>query len=295
MTTTTTTTITDEQGNDPMTMTAPTTGPTLATSRLTGHRPTTPTGREHGRALPAVLRSEWIKLTTIRSNAVILGLTAIGGGVGAWATAVLVTDEVLTVAQVFIYSTVLTAVVAAVVGILLLSSEAQHGTLASALTARPGRVVLAAGKTIVAAAFGAVLGAVGMAAGFAGAVLGGLELGDTSGMAATVAWALLYTSMSAVLGLGVGMVVRHSAGAIAGLLVWWMVVETMVLLFLPAELARFLPFEAGYRLLDMESDLDTPEMLAVVLTRPQYALVFAGYTAVALTVGTALLSRRDTT
>jgi hypothetical protein len=41
-------------------------------------------------------------------------------------------------------------------------------------------------------------------------------------MPAIVGWALPYTSGSAVLGLGVGvgMIVRHSAGAVSGILVW---------------------------------------------------------------------------
>ena len=48
----------------------------------------------------------------------------------------------------------------------------------------------------------------------------GTDLGDTSGVATAVLWALLYTVGAALLGLGVGMVVRHSAGAVSGLLVW---------------------------------------------------------------------------
>ena len=133
-----------------------------------------------------------------------------------------------------------------------------------------------------------------MAAGFVGAVLGGLDMGDTSTMAATTLWALLLTVLGALLGLGIGMIVRHSAGAISGLLVWWFVVENLLTMFLPEQLARFLPFVAGNRLLGIDADSDTPAAIAVALTRPQYALVFGGYAAVALVVGTVLLYRRDT-
>jgi ABC-2 type transport system permease protein len=277
-----------------MTTATPTPEPLLAPRWPDTDRPTIRTRSEHARALPAVLHSEWIKLSTIRSNKVILGLTAIVGGVTAWATAVLLTDHDLTVAQVFLGPTALTAVLAAVAGILLFSSEAQHGTLATAVTAQPSRWVLAAAKTLMAAGFGVVLGAVGMAAGYAGAMGGSLVMGDTSDMAAAVLWGLFYTALSGVIGLGVGMIVRHSAGAIAGLLVWWLVVESLVLNFLPAEIARFVPFDAGYRLLGVESEFDPPELVAAALTRPQYALVFGAYAAVALLVGTALFSRRDT-
>lgn len=305
--TTTTTTTTTEQRNQPMNTATPTPEPLLVTGWPRTDRPAIRSRGEHARALPAVLRSEWIKVSTVRSNKVILGLSVIVSGITAWLTAVLgpvsrpsnsapptLTDEVLTVAELFIYPTALTAVLAAIAGILLFSSEAQHGTLAAAVTAQPSRWVLAAAKAIMATGFGAVLGAAGMAAGFAGAMAGSLDMGNTSGMAATVLWGLFYTSLSGVLGLGVGMIVRHSAGAIAGLLVWWMVAESLILLFLPAELARFVPFDAGYRLLGVESDFDIQEIVAAALTRAQYALVFGAYAAVALLVGTALFSRRDT-
>ena len=52
---------------------------------------------------------------------------------------------------------------------------------------------------------GLVMGIVGMTAGFVGAVLGGLDAGDSSGVAATVLWGLFLTSMASLFGLGVDM------------------------------------------------------------------------------------------
>jgi ABC-type transport system involved in multi-copper enzyme maturation permease subunit len=276
------------------------TNPTIATNTPTApvaptrHQLAARSASDDVKAFPAVLTSEWIKLSTLRANRAVLALTIITGGVVSWAVATLITDEVLVVSQVFTYSTVLTAVLAAITGILLFTSEAQHGTLAAALTAQPARWVIAVSKTITAAAVGVVLGATGLAAGVAGAVVGGLDMGDTSTMAATTMWALLFTSLAALFGLGVGMIVRHSAGAVSGLLVWWLVVENTFTLFMPAQIGRFLPFFAGNALLGIESDTATTESIAVALSRPENALVFAGYTAVALVVGTVLLYRRDT-
>lgn len=256
-----------------------------ATTRPTDPGPTTRSGRDDTRAVPPVLHSEWIKLTTIRANKAILALTVAVGALVAWSSAVFVTDEVQTVSEVFIFSTVLTAVFASVAGILMFSSEAQHGTLATALTAQPARWVIVAAKTIMAAAIGLVLGAAGMIAGFGGAVVGGLSMGDTSTMAATIAWALAFTTLSAVLGLGVGMVVRHSSGAISGLLVWSLVVENLFTVFLPEQISRFLPFVAGNNLLAIKGRGAFAENAALALTRVQDALIFGGYTAVALVVG----------
>ncbi len=73
------------------------------------------------------LVSERINPTTIRSNRVILGLTAAIGSFVSWAVAAFVTDEILTVAGVFSFATVFTAVLAAVAGILSLITEAEPG------------------------------------------------------------------------------------------------------------------------------------------------------------------------
>lgn len=264
-----------------------------APTRQTDHRHAIRTTRTDLQALPTVLRSEWIKLSSLRANTVIVALTVAAGGLAAWLVATLVTDEVLTVSEVFVYPALLTAVLAAVAGILSFTSEAQHGTLATSLAAQPARWVIAVAKATMAAVVGLVLGGIGMTAAAAGAAAGGLELGSTSAMAATTGWALLYTASAAVLGLGIGMIVHHSAGAVSGLLVWWFVVENLLRTFSPAEVVHFLPFDAGYRVLEVGNDFDTPAVIAAALSRSQYALIFGGYALVAAIAGTALLHRRD--
>lgn len=142
------------------------------------------------------------------------------------------------------------------------------------------------------AARGITLGATGMAAGFAGALAGGLSIGDTH-IASTAAWALVFTALAALLGLGVGMIVRHSSSAVSGLLIWWFVIENLLAVFMPAEALRFLPFYAGTCLLGIVSDFASAEEVAIAFTRFEDALVFGGYTAAALAAGTVLLYRRD--
>jgi ABC-2 type transport system permease protein len=245
-------------------------------------------------ALPCAVDSELVKLTTLRSTTAIAVLTGLIGIFATWATAALVKDEVLVVSDVFVYSTFLTAVIAAITSILTVTSEVQHGTLTTALTAQPARWVLVAAKTAIAVRIGVVLGTIGMVTGAAGAALGGLDTGDTSSIPGTIAWALTFTTIASLLGLGVGLIVRHSAAAISGLLVWWLVAENLLWAFLPETVSRFLPFYAGGALLGVEVDTTTPETLAVALSRTQDALVFGGYAALTLLVGTVLLYRRDT-
>jgi ABC-2 type transport system permease protein len=258
------------------------------------HRPATRSTGDAATAVVAALKSDWIKVSTVRANRALLALTIVGGLLVSWAVAVLVTDQVQHVAQVGFFWTSVTSMLAAIGGVLIFGSDVQHGTLATAAAARPARWVLALSKTLTAAALGFVIGAAGLAAGFGGAIIGGLHAGDTAALAASVGWALLFTTLSAVFGLGVSMIVRNSTAAIGGLLVWGYVVENLFKLFLADEVARFLPFIAGNHLLAYTSDLESPHALAIALTRPENALVFGSYTAISLVVGTVLLYRRDT-
>ena len=133
------------------------------------------------RAVPAALRSEWIKLSSLRADKVILALTAVVGAAVAGGLAATATHPSLTASEFFIYPLPLVAMLAAVAGILLFTSEAQHGTLAVILAARPARWVLVAAKTVTAAMGGAVLAATGMVAGFAGSALRCAGLGSRLG------------------------------------------------------------------------------------------------------------------
>lgn len=265
------------------------------TATITPHHPppTTRSRTSDLRAVPSALRSEGLKLASVRTYRIILVLNAIGGALISWAVANFTTDQPMYVSQVGFYWTAVSAILASVAGILLLTSEVHHGTLSITLAAQPARWVIASSKAAAAASNGAVIGAVGLAAGFGGASLAGIDMGDTSAIATMTLWALLYTSLAAVLGLGVGMVIRHSAGAVTGILVWGLLIEGLLNQVLPARASRFLPFLAGDRLLALDLSLETPEAVAVALGQPHAAMVFGGYALIAIAIGTVLLYRRD--
>lgn len=249
-------------------------------------------------AAPAAIRSEWIKLRSLRSNGAIFGLTIVASVVMSWVLATFVkTDpyehKAFTVANSFMASTWLTTVMAVIVGILMYTSEVQHGTISHAIAAQPARWVNVAAKVTVATGFGLAMGVVGIIAGFASAAASGMPTGDTSGLAADAAWGLVLTSLAAVMGVGIGMIIRHSSAAVSTALVWTFVLENLVRNMAPAKLSRFLPFSAANGLLSIRSAGDTAKTLAAALSRSQDALLFAGYTAVAVVVGSVLLYRRD--
>ena len=262
---------------------------------MTSERAATRTRTGDFHAIAAALRSEWIKLTSLRANKAILALTAlisavIAGGLAATAKT---SDPALPASELFIYPLPLVAMLAAVTGILMFTSEAQHGSLAVTLAARPARWVIVAAKAITAAGVGLALGATGMIAGYGGAAIGGAEAGGGSHLVTRALWAALYIVLAALIGLGVGMIVRHTAAAITGLLMWSFVVESLFAPLLPDGVLHLLPFSAGYRLLDAGPQFKGPVLIAHQLARPAYALIFAGYAVTSLAVGAVLLDRRD--
>lgn len=278
-----------------MTATTATTGTTATIAWTDDDRTAIRSPRDDVRAVGAALRSEWIKLTSLRANKVILALTAavsavVAGGLAATASA---SDPPLPASELFIYPLPLVAMLAAVAGILMFTSEAQHGTLAVILAARPARWVIVTAKAATAAGVGLALGVAGMTAGFAGSAIGGAELGGGSYLVSRGLWASLYIVLAAIIGLGVGMIVRHTAAAISGLLMWSFVVESLFAPLLPDGVLHLLPFSAGYRLLDAGPQFEAPVVIADQLARPAYAAIFAGYAVISLTVGAALLYRRD--
>ena len=290
--TTTSSTITSPTINSPTIS-----GPTISSPTITwttSDRTAVRTRSGDVRAVPNALRSEWIKLTALRANKWIVAMTAVIGALIAGVLAATATDATLTASELFIYPLPLVAMLAAVTGILMFTGEAQHGTLAVTLAARPARWVIVTAKTVTAAAIGLALGATGMVAGFAGAAIGGVELGSGSALTSRALWALLYISLAALIGLGVGMIVRHSAAAISGLLMWSFVIESLFAPAFPESVRHFLPFSAGYRLLGAGPSFQAPVAIVNQLARPQYALIFGGYALISLTIGTLLLYRRDT-
>ena len=270
---------------------------TAATTRV-ATRVVTRTRQHDLAAVPAAIRSEWIKLRSLRSNRAIFGFTIVAGVVMSWVLATFVkTDPYehlpFTVANTFMTATWLTTVLAVIAGILMHTSEVQHGTIANTIAAQPARWVTVAAKAVVAAGLGLAMGVAGIIAGFASAVASGMDMGDTSGLAPAAAWGLVLTSLAAVMGVGIGMIIRHSSAAVSTALVWTFVLENLVRSMAPATLSRLLPFSAANGLLSIRSAGDTAETLAAALTRTQDAFLFAGYSLVALLAGTVLLYRRD--
>jgi len=246
----------------------------------------------------AAIHSEWIKLRSVRSTPAFVALAGVLGVAMAFILGKLVVTDPyehlpFTIANTALVSTWLTTLLAMVAGTLLFTSEAQHGTLAGAFTARPARRVVVTAKTVVAAALGLTMGAIGIAGSLVGGFVFGIDMGDTAGLPTGTAWALVLTTLAPVLGLGVGMIVRHSAAAVTGVLVWATAVENLVRGMAPATVSRLMPFSAANGLLGTRSATDTDATLAVALSNPGNAALFAAYALSAVAIGWWMTTRKD--
>ncbi len=201
------------------------------------------------------IRSEWIKLRTARANIVLLLLalfvpvllTALVTGTTPLDT---LPDDTpanrfsLTLAGAGIGGTLL-----GVLGVLVIGSEYRHNTIRVTFAAVPRRRRVFVAKIVTVAAVALVVGIVSVASSYTAgsAILGargfGVSLSD-AGVPRSLLGAVLVAVLQGLIGLGVGTIIRATAGAITLLIVYPLVVESLLVNFVPS-VGKYLPFAAG--------------------------------------------------
>jgi len=174
-----------------------------------------------------ILKGEWIKLLSLRSIrwSVIVMLVLSWAGAGLLSLALVQTEFVTPdtaaqmVAQAATFGSMFTVLIMGVLGVLAMTSEYASGMILSSLTAVPARTPLLLAKALVVAALAFL---VGVLSSFGGALLSGLVIGGDGLGALTDASVLvsllgntLYLTLAALLALGLGTLLRSSAGAIS--------------------------------------------------------------------------------
>ncbi|MGF7235470.1 MAG: ABC transporter permease subunit [Frankia sp.] len=274
---------------------------------MTTLSPTGPTGvtaPAPTTGLPAdlmnVVRSEWTKFRSVRSTywtliasvVITVGLSAaISAGFlhGASAEDKRTTDLVqLTLTGVF-----LSQLLIGVLGVLVITSEYSTGMIRTTLTAVPRRWLVLLAKVIV---FAAVLLVAGTAMAFAAFWVGqailsqdlSVSLSQPGGYRAVIGAGLYLTGVG-LLGLGIGSIIRHTAGAISALVGLLLVLMILVGL-LPGSLSdhiwKYLPSNAGSAIMQTQPDS------SMMGPWTGFAL-FCVYAAAALVIGAVLIGRRD--
>ena len=250
------------------------------------------------------VRAEWTKLRSVRSTTwTLLATVAIAIGFGALVGVSQMSNwdnldpaEQLRFDPTFfsLSGLWLAQLAVGVLGVLLVTSEYATGQIRATLGATPHRGTVLAAK---ATTFTAVVITIGLISSFGAFFLGQAIFASKDldavitepGVLRAVAGGALYLAAVGLLGLGLGTILRRTAGAVAAL-VGVLVLAPLVSGFLPASfqesVGKYLPAQAGMAIFSVTPD---PRSL---FPWTGYAVLLA-FVAITLVIGCALLSRRD--
>ncbi|MCI1206854.1 MAG: ABC transporter permease [Microbacteriaceae bacterium] len=247
------------------------------------------------------VRSEWVKLISLRSHWVIaILLFLVSAGIPILLMSLLTiwspstraeAVEIITVAQTF------TLLLGAVLGILSIGGELSTGTIRASVVAVPRRGMFVAAKGLLIAvtvgavtALGTLVAAFGVT--FIAAAAGG-QLTIGSDLLPRLALEVLSAALFALFAFGTTLLVRSSSGAITIVVVMMFVLPVVLSIVSgilqaewPATLSMYLPSSTASLMVTWSND---PSQL------PWWAatLVLAGWAAAPVAAGTALFARRD--
>jgi ABC-2 type transport system permease protein len=251
------------------------------------------------------LRSEWTKISSLRSTVVTLLATmtvTIGlSTLFAWGA----THRFLQRGHVpptfdpvrgSMFGLIFGQLVIAVIGAMVITGEYGTGMIRTSLTAQPRRMVTLAAKLSV---FIVVAFATGLVSSFASFFIGqhffsqvniGVGLGAPNALRAVIGGALFLT-VAGLLAFGLGSILRHTAGAITAA-VGILFLTFILYQFLPddwaADAQRWIPFFAGS---GVWTTMTSPEE-HVFGPWVEFA-IFTGYAILALVIGAITFRRRD--
>jgi ABC-2 type transport system permease protein len=247
----------------------------------------------------AVLNAERIKLSTTRSPlwsavavAVLsLGLAAVQAST-AYGTGGLPPEKAAMGVAIFGVPVLM------ILGSLTVTNEYRSGLIRTTFMAVPNRTLVLVAKAVVAGVFSGIYAAVMVIASVVVARLAAPPLiGAQLPLSDPEVWRLvgaiaLYAMLAAVLGVGVGALVRASAGAVALLLLWPLVAEPMLgnLPNISSEIGPYLPFANAFTFIGVQWLYPAYHMPWGELGSMVY---FAGVTAAVFVAALVAINRRD--
>src|SRR3954447_9289405 len=266
--------------------------------------PTLPRLAYRGRVTQwGVFRSEWTKLRSVRSTAWSLAAVFVFTIALADLTAAVVSNHwphmqaqdradfhPLDVAQVGVQ---LAQLAIGVLGVLLITAEYSTGMIRASMSAVPRRLPVLAGKAFVYALVTFALLAQASLVAFltSQAILSGRHIDTTlsaPGVPRAVVGAAMYLTVIGLFGLGLGAIVRNSAGGIAAF-AGIMFVLPPLMNVLPsswnAAASPYLPLQAGERIMALHRGNQLAPWTGFG--------VLCAYAAVSLAIAAVLLRRRD--
>ena len=248
-----------------------------------------------------LLRAEWIKLHTVAMNLVLgiiavvfpLLVTLITAGVNGDKT----TFDTRNLIDLLVGSSFVTVLLAGVIAAAAITSEFGFGTIRPAFAATPRRtrVLIAKGIMVVFAAIviEAVVVVVGLVAGTSLATSQGatIDLGTVPTAVPALVGVVVLAGLAALVGYGLGMLVRSTPVAVVVFILWPLLAEALVGALLAVitgsdTVINWLPFQSGFRMALVNVDEIGP-------TRLVSGFYFGGVGAVLAVFGAWMVNRRD--
>jgi ABC-2 type transport system permease protein len=247
-----------------------------------------------------VARMEWIKLRSVRSTwwlaiAAVVSMAATGAGVGLGYRS---HTPVATAAQILdnsLAGAIMAQLLLGALGVLTVTGEYGTGMIRSTFAAVPRRGTVLAAKVAVTGGAALIAGLVASFAGYLGGQLAirgtaipAASLGDPANLRAVLLTGV-YLAATALIGVGIGTIVRHSGAAIGTLFALVFVPTIATGLFGASGVAvgRFVPLLMLLNSIAVTAP--TPGLFAGWIS----ALLLVGYAVVVLLSGGVLLRHRD--
>lgn len=251
--------------------------------------------------MTAVMRSEWIKLRTIRMNWVLVIIAAAFPLIVGVLTTALQGKEHIdsrNIVDVVTGTSIVTALLLGVIGASSITGEFGFGTIRPTFAATPRRSRVVIAKAIVTTALALVVQAIVVLVvyGACAAIASGrdrpVSVGDVPGGQGALIGVVILAGIVSLLGFGLGLLIRNTPATIAVLLVWPLVVENLIAGLLSAagvaHPAKFLPYLSGLSLANRQAGTD-PD----IPSRLHAGLYFGAVTLVIVALGAVLTDRRD--
>jgi ABC-2 type transport system permease protein len=243
------------------------------------------------------LRSELLKQRTTRTTLILLawmlGLILLVVLLHAFALKASDLAKASNQPKVYGWSTSIGALFAALLGAIGFTAEIRIGTIRPTLLATPNRTVVIAAKIGASALAGLLIGLTGealvAAIASAGLAVRGIHITLSPGdFAQMLAGGALAAALWAAIGTGIGALVRNQVGAVVGLCVWLLLVESILIGDVPSA-AKFSPGASAGALAGMIQNISAGSLLAPALG----ALFLVAYAALAAAAGAIITDRRD--
>lgn len=244
------------------------------------------------------VRSEWIKMRTIRMNWVLVIIAIAFPLIVSTLTAALADDiDARDLLEVIQGTSVVTAMLLGVVGAATITGEFGFGTIRPTFAAIPKRMVVVAAKALVTVLVAMVTeGAVvllclAVSSSVATSRDFDIAIGDVPNANPAIVGIILFAAIVSLLGLGLGLLIRNTPAAVAILILWPLVAEGIVGGVLMAagidSAGKWMPYNAGISMGLLDSQRDES------LSRVGAGLYFFAVTAVIGILGSMLTNRRD--